>query len=231
MRILPHFPSFSLYCFSWEERRTGVAGEIFYLSSVAAPSPKMSTLFYEMSDGRRRLAWEKRMERRVWQKEESRKRVLKTKRNIPYERFEMANSSNDIGKYYRCRKPSGSRESLFGKGFEARRRGPRGQKGARHVWRTKSIARGGNEFFRNHFVRSFVRTAKGKNPSNRVQNRQLKSRTRTESLSPSFARSFAPSIDQMRFLRDHSRRFSKDFRMPPPPKQSPPSPAGAFSPH
>ena len=78
-------------------------------------------------------------------------------------------------------------------------------------------------------LRSFARTAKGKNSSNRVQNRQLKSRTRTTdggrslSLPPSL-RSFAPSIDQMRFLRDHSRRFSKDFRMPPPP----PPPPGAL---
>ena len=103
-----------------------------------------------------------------WREESSKKTSLGrefSKQNIPYGRFERANSSNDIGKYYRCRMPSGSRESLFGKGFKARRRGPRGQKGARHVlsWvvlsigrrgRTKSIARGGNEFFRNHFVRS-----------------------------------------------------------------------------
>ena len=51
----------------------------------------------------------------------------------------------------------------------------------------------------------------------------------------SLLRPFVRSIDQMRFLRDHSRRFSKDFRMPPTPPpqspQSPQSPAGAFSPH
>ena len=220
MRILPHFPSFPLYCFSWEERRTRASGEIFYLSCVAAPSPKMSTLFYEMSDGRRILAWEKRMEREESSKKTSLGKEF-SKQNIPYGRFERANSSNDIGKYYRCRMPSGSRESLFGKGFKARRRGPRGQKGARHVWfdrarKNEIHCEERRERILSQSLRSFVRTAKGKNPSNRVQNRQLKSRTRTESLSPSSARSFVPSIDQMRFLRDHSRRFSKDFRMPTP---------------
>ena len=99
--------------------------------------------------------------------------------------------------------------------------------------RTKSIARrGGNEFFRNHLVRSFKRP-KGKTLliASRIDSSKVGRGRRRRTLSPSFA----PSIDQMRFLRDHSRRFSKDFRMPPPtppPKQSPPpSPAGAFSPH
>ena len=96
--------------------------------------------------------------------------------------------------------PSGSRESLFGKGFKARRRDPRGQKGARHVWfdrarKNEIHCEERRERILSQSLRSFVRTAKGKNPSNRVQNRQLKSRTRTtESLSPSFARSFVRSI-------------------------------------
>ena len=66
-----------------EEDQSGAEGEIFYLSCVAAPSPKMSTLFYEMSDGRSEGDLHGKSE---WREESSKKtslgRVLKTKQTI-----------------------------------------------------------------------------------------------------------------------------------------------------
>ena len=93
-------------------------------------------------------------------------------------------------------------ESLFRKGFKAAAGSPRAKRSASCLelggsigrrGRTKSIARGGNEFFRNHFVRSFERP-KGKTLliASRIDSSKVgRGRRRRRSLLRSFDRSDA----------------------------------------
>ena len=71
-------------------------------------------------------------------------------------------------------------DRLLGKGFKGAAWRPRGQKGARHVWgsseeRNPLREEGTKSFAIASLAPSLARTAKRKNPSNRIQNRQLKS--------------------------------------------------------